>query len=47
MIKVTVEYEFPVNHYPSYKRITTKYYLFGMLVYTKVQLSDAYHSKRS
>ena len=41
MIKITVQYEGAVGHYPSYKKITTKTYFLGMLVCVKVQTSDA------
>jgi hypothetical protein len=41
MIKVTIDYEEAVNHYPSYKKITTRKYFFGFLYYTRVEKSDA------
>lgn len=41
MIKVTVEYEDSINHYPSYKKITTRKYFFGFLYYIRIEKSDA------
>lgn len=41
MFKVTVDYEDSINHYPSYKKITTKKYFCGFLYYTRIEKSDA------
>lgn len=41
MIKIVVEYRESINHYPSYKKIITKVYLFGLRVFMRVQDSDA------
>lgn len=41
MFKITIDYEDSINHYPSYKKITTKKYFFGFLYYTRVEKSDA------
>lgn len=41
MLKIETIYEDAINHYPSYKKITVKYYLFGILICTKISRSDA------
>lgn len=41
MLKITVQYEGSINHYPSYKKIITKTYLFGRLIKEKIETSDA------
>jgi hypothetical protein len=41
MFRITVDYSDSINHYPSYKKIVTKFYFYRVLICTKTQTSDA------
>lgn len=41
MIRVVSTYEDAVAHYPSYRKMTTVVYVFGLKVYTHTKTSDA------